>query len=69
MKPETENKLFEAWAYCDHEDKSTEFMLTYMSDIVPSLDESDVVEWISKNSKKRNNWYKNNPNWFLKYEQ
>ena len=26
------DKLFEAWAYCDELDKSTEFMLQYMQD-------------------------------------
>jgi hypothetical protein len=32
MKPETRHKLLDAWAYCDEEDKSTEFMLQYMQD-------------------------------------
>ena len=69
MKAETKNKLFEAWAWCDMEDKSTEFMLSYMADIVPSWDESDVVEWIQKNSKNRKAWYEANPNWYKKYEK
>jgi hypothetical protein len=32
MKPETKKKLFEAWRYCDENDKSTEFMIQYMQD-------------------------------------
>jgi len=30
MKEVTKNKLFEAWQFCDDNDKSTEFMLQYM---------------------------------------
>lgn len=33
MKAETKEKLMEAWAWCDDEDKSTEFMLQYMQDV------------------------------------
>lgn len=67
MKAETKNKLFEAWAYCDWKDKSTEFMLSYMANIVPGWDESDVVDWIQKNSSGRSQWYRENLNWFEKY--
>ena len=67
MKPETKDKLFEAWAYCDMKDKSTEFMLSYMSDFVPSWDDSDVCDWIQKNSSKRTDWYNKNPDWYKKY--
>ena len=59
MKKETKDKLFEAWAYCDWQDKSTEFMLAYMADMVPSWDESDVADWmISAGSKGRSEWFK-----------
>lgn len=32
MKKETKDKLLAAQAYCDENDKSTEFMLQYMQD-------------------------------------
>ena len=32
MKASTKEKLFEAWLYCEKEEKSTEFMLQYMQD-------------------------------------
>lgn len=32
MKSKTRNKLSEAQAYCNKEDKSTEFMIEYMQD-------------------------------------
>lgn len=32
MKDSTKDKLFEAWSWCDEEDKSTEFMFVYMAD-------------------------------------
>lgn len=37
--------ILEAWDYCDEEDKSTEFMLQYMSD-VSGVDYDSVVEYI-----------------------
>ena len=69
MKIETKSKLFEAWAYCDWKDTSTEFMLTYMADLVDSWDESDVADWIFDLPEgARAEWYKNNPDWTKKYE-
>lgn len=69
MKKKTYNKLMEAWAWCDMEDKSTEFMLTYMADIVPSWDESDVADWMFPiTDKERTAWYEANPDWFKKYK-
>ena len=47
MKIETRNKLLEAWAYCDEEDKSTEFMLEYMQDFA-SVDLDCVLNFIQK---------------------
>lgn len=59
--------LFEAWAYCDWQDKSTEFMFQYMQDVANvSLDE--VLNFIKKESKNRKEWYNNNPDWFKKYK-
>ena len=37
--------IMEAWDYCDTEDKSTEFMLQYMSD-VSGADYDTVVDYI-----------------------
>jgi len=37
--------IFEAWNYCDEEDKSTEFMFQYMSD-VSKVDYDDIVDYI-----------------------
>ena len=33
MQAKTRDILLEAWAYCDINDKSTEFMLQYMQDM------------------------------------
>lgn len=51
--------ILEAWAYCDEEDKSTEFMLAYMSD-VSGVDYEEVVDYIvsQKADKDRENYYK-----------
>jgi hypothetical protein len=66
MKLETKNKLFEAWAYCDWEDKSTEFMLQYMQD-VSGCGLDSVINFMDKQSKNRQQWYNENPNWDKKY--
>ena len=47
MKAETKRKLFEAWQYCDDEDKSTEFMLEYMQDFA-GVDLDCVMNFIHK---------------------
>jgi hypothetical protein len=48
MKDSTKKILLEAWAYCDREDKSTEFMLQYMQDVAKvSLD--TVIKFIKDN--------------------
>lgn len=62
MKAETRNKLFEAWAYCDEEDKSTEFMIQYMQDIA-EVDLDCVLNFIDRKSDLRQQWYKENPDW------
>lgn len=45
MTQEQKQLILEAWDYCDEEDKSTEFMLTYMSD-VSGIDYEDIIEYI-----------------------
>lgn len=67
MKLETKNKLFESWAYCDWKDKSTEFMIEYMKDFA-KVSHDCVMSFICKQGKNRTQWYKDNPNWFKKYE-
>jgi hypothetical protein len=67
MKLETKNKLFEAWAYCDWKDKSTEFMIAYMQDFA-SVNFDCVINFITTQGEKRSEWYKQNPEWFKKYE-
>jgi hypothetical protein len=52
MKIETKTKLFEAWQYCDDEDKSTEFMLEYMQSVA-KVDLDCVINFIEKNADKR----------------
>lgn len=63
--------LLEAWQYCDDEDKSTEFMLQYMSDVA-EVDFDEVVDFVRETTdderiefnKSENgmNWEKFNPN-------
>ena len=66
MKAETKNKLFWAWAYCDDKDKSTEFMLQFMQDHA-RVDLDCVVSFMEKTTdEQRSEWYKNNPNWYLR---
>lgn len=59
--------LFEAWAYCDWQDKSTEFMLQYMQGAA-GVDLDTVLEFIHGESKNRKQWYRDNPDWYKKYE-
>lgn len=61
-----EDILFEAWAYCDWKDKSTEFMLQYMQDTA-DVDLDEVIDFIQTHSSQRQQWYKDNPNWTEKY--
>jgi hypothetical protein len=58
MKNATKDKLFEAWAYCDEEDKSTEFMLQYMQDSA-KVNLDTVLKFIETTSDSdRRAWYK-----------
>lgn len=57
MKESTKEKLFEAWAYCDENDKSTEFMLQYMQDFA-GVDLDCVINFISKTTdSQRKEWH------------
>ena len=56
---ETKSKLFEAWQYCDDNDKSTEFMLQYMQDFA-GVDLDCVINFLQKTKdEERTNWIKN----------
>jgi hypothetical protein len=58
MKPETKDKLFEAWAYCDEADKSTEFTLQYMSDYA-GVEYDVAVQFVVRTTdEQRSEWYK-----------
>ncbi|MDD5649113.1 MAG: hypothetical protein PHF86_01660 [Candidatus Nanoarchaeia archaeon] len=45
--------LLDAWAWCDKENKSTEYMLQYMAD-VSGVDYDEVVDFVIKEGEKRN---------------
>lgn len=49
MKQEQLKKLHDAWWYCDENDKSTEFMLSYMSDI-SGLEYEEIVDFVTHTS-------------------
>jgi hypothetical protein len=58
MKAVTKDKLFEAWQYCDDEDKSTEFMFEYMQDFA-GVNLDCVINFLEKTtSKQRIDWLK-----------
>ena len=60
------HKLFEAWAYCDHFDKSTEFMLQYMQDKA-EIDLDTSLQFLQEYGPNREQWYSENINWLEKY--
>ena len=59
MTKEQKQLILDAWAYCDEEDKSTEFMLAYMSD-VSEVSYDEVVEYVVSNQAQedRKEYYK-----------
>jgi len=52
--------ILQAWAWCDAEDKSTEFMLAYLSDI-SGVDYEEVTDYLCSEEaeKDREAYYKN----------
>lgn len=67
MDKETKDKLFEAWAYCDWQDKSTPYMFAFMESVA-NISHDQVLDFIVNESDNRSEWYKNNPNWTEKYK-
>lgn len=62
MKAKTKVALLEAWSFCDEEDKSTEFMLTYMSDTA-GVEYDTAVDFVMNTSiEERHKWAKENRN-------
>lgn len=58
MKSTTRDKLYEAWQYCDDEDKSTEFMIEHMQDVC-SISFDTVMLFIEKHGgEERVKWSK-----------
>ena len=50
--------LFEAWDYCDTNDKSTEFMFQYMADTA-DVEYDEAVDFVVSTSfEKRQEWYR-----------
>ena len=71
MKQKTKNKLYAAWAWCDHNDKSTEFMLQFISD-ESGIEYDKAVDFIYSNEtdyKKREQWYKDNSDWLDQWKK
>jgi hypothetical protein len=61
--------LLLAWAWCDHADKSTEFMLQYMADLT-ELDYDEVVDFIASISEEeRQDWYEKFPTWLTDMQE
>ena len=59
MKAQTKEMLFEAWQYCDDEDKSTEFMIQYMQDMA-NVDFDCVMDFIEDTTdEERSEYIKN----------
>lgn len=58
MKQKTKEILFDAWVNCDNEDKSTEFMIAYMSDVAQVSEECVVNFLLKTTEEERDKWYK-----------
>lgn len=55
--------LYWAWAYCDHHDKSTEFMIQFMQDLA-GVDHDTVMDFLqSTQDIDRSRWYERHPDW------
>lgn len=68
MKASTKHKLFQAWAWCDAEDKSTEFMLQFMADHAKVEYDVAVDFVMNSTEEERTKWYKDNPNWYKNFK-
>lgn len=66
----TEHILLLSWAWCDHEDKSTEFMLQYMTDMA-EIDYDEVVDFITADDaeEKKSKFYETYPTWVKDLEE
>lgn len=69
MKEKTRNALFEAWAYADWKDKSTEWMFQYMADTAKVEYDVAVDFVVNTTDEQRSQWYKDNPDWYKKYNE
>lgn len=58
MTEATQTRLFAAWAYCDEEDKSTEFMIQYMADSA-EISTDEVMDFLTNPNTEelRTAWY------------
>ena len=63
MKHNTKSKLFAAWAWCDLNDKSTEFMLQFMCDEANIEYDRAVAFVVDTTTQQRVDWYSLHPNW------
>ena len=64
MKQKTKNKLYQAWAWCDYRDRSTEFMLQFMGDFAGVSYDTAASFVVKSTESQRSKWYKDNPNWY-----
>lgn len=68
-KEKDDHIMLVAWAWCDAEDKSTEFMFAYMSDLM-ELDYDEVVDrFIQLTDKQRSEFYAKFPTWYKDLEE
>ena len=59
--------LFQAWAYADAEDKSTEWMFQFMSDTA-QVPYDEVVDFvINTTEEERKQWYESEKKFFISY--
>jgi hypothetical protein len=68
MKAKTKHLLYEAWAWCDIEDKSTEFMFQYMADKAEVTQHQAMNFMADSTPQKRKQWYTDNPDWYKAYQ-
>ena len=69
MKPKTKYKLYIAWAWCDHFDKSTEFTFQFMADEAKVEYDTAVNFMMNNTDEERDEWYKANPYWLADWSK